>query len=568
MRREKRHLTYGTVFSASYGRLAVVLAGTALLTAGNVYLRWSIGEALDTGVLQSKLLIVAGLLLILSQLIAYIRQILFVRMQKSLYGRIQAKVLYGSMESLEQNDLGAVTAYYTADVGQIDSFANRILGKAFPDLMGWLITLGLMFGFDVYLGIASVLVTVLPVLFMHRMSRPIAKGTDEYQAALDEANQSVVTGLYNIESIKASCREEMFLRDNDKKLTILQKKKRKVAIWEALLGAPMLVSSFASIVFLTALSGWLVLKGRITPGQLLTVVTLTDNIITFVMSLDNTISVFRRTSVSLRRLNTFLSQEEEREIQSMDRVQSREAEQIREIAFRDIHFAYPGSNRMDGEQSMDGGQSMDEGQSGEKALSREIYHGFSETWQQGKLIFIKGGNGEGKSTLIKLLMGIYDVSSGEITVNGIPARQYSLASLRERIVVVPQENILFQGSIRENLTCGREISRKQIEEACRKTGIHEEILRMPDQYETVLTENGGVLSGGQKQRLCLARALLRRGDVYIFDEPTTALDKGNRERFTALLQELSEDKIVVVITHERELLDEARWVIEMGAARG
>ena len=561
MKKDRARLTYGTVFSVSYGRLVMVLAGTALLTAGNVYLRWSIGEALDTGKLHMSLLAVAGALLILAQAVSYIRQILFVKIQKNLFGRIQSKVLHGSMESLGRNDLGAVTALYTADVGQIDSFANRIVGKAFPDLAGWGITLGLLFWFDLYLGIAPILVTVLPAIFLHRMSRPIAKGTGEYQDALEDANQSVVTGLYNMESIKASCREENFLRDNEEKLAVLQKKKRKVAIWEALLGVPMLVSAFGTVVLLTALSGWLVLQGRITAGQLLTVVTLTDNIVTFVMSLDNTISVTRRVSVSLRRLNAFLEEDQERE-------GGEEVGQIREIAFRNIRFAYPCRGGMEGVQSMKGIQSTDEEQSMEGTLFGEIYHGFSETWQRGNLYYVKGGNGEGKSTLIKLLMGIYDLLSGEILINGISSRQYSLTSLREKIVAVPQENVLFQGSIRDNLACGKEVSPQRMEEVCRKTGIHEEILRMPDGYETVLTENGGVLSGGQKQRLCLARALLREGEVYIFDEPTAALDKGNRERFAALLEELCKDRIVVVITHEKELLDGARRVTQIGGSGG
>lgn len=519
---KKVGLSYKALFDVSYGRLAVVLVGTVVMSGGSVFLRWCIGDALDTGKLQMALLLVAVMLLVVSQLVFYVRQVLFVKIQKGIYRKLHRKVLHGSMETLGKNDLGTVTAYYFSDVSQIEGFLDRVLGKAFPDLVGWLITVGLMFWFDVFLGIAAIVVTVGPVFFMHRMSKPIARGTEEYQAALDAANQSVVTGLYNIETIKAACKENDFLQDSEEKLEILQKKKRSVAIWEALLGVPMLLSSFGTILFLTALSGWFVLLGRITSGQLLTVVTLTDNIVSFVMRLEGTVAVFRRASVSIGRLNAFLLQEEERE-------GGRQAENIREVVFDRIRFAYPGG--------------------------KEIYDGFSEQWQPGKIHFIQGGNGKGKSTLVKLLTGVYDVKDGGILINGIPIQEFRLASLREKIIVVPQENILFQGSIRSNLTCGKDIAPERTETACIRTGIHEEILQMPEGYETVLTENGGVLSGGQKQRLCLARALLREGDVYVFDEPTSALDKANRERFAELAAELARDKIVVVITHEKELLD-------------
>lgn len=528
----KEDYTDRTLFSGFWGHLAVVLTGTALLSAGGVFLRWAMGDALDTGRLGIWLPVMAGVLLAVSQLVLYVRQILSVRVQKGIYHRIQRKVLRGTLEALGKYDAGGITAYYISDVGRIDGFLNRMLGKAFPDLAGWLLTVGLMFWFDLLLGTAAVAVTVGPVLFLHRMSRPIVRGTEEYQAALETANQSVVTGLYNRETIKASCREEAFLRDHEEKLDCLQKKKRSVAVWEALLGVPMLAGTFLTIVFLTALSGWFVLLGRLTAGQLLTVVTLTDNIVSFVMGLEGTVKAFRQASVSMGRLGGFLGQEEERQ-------DGREPEEIREIVFDRICFAYPGSG------------------------GREIYQGFSGRWQKG-LYYMKGGNGEGKSTLIRLLAGVYRVSSGQITVNGVPVQEYRPAGLRERIVVVPQENILFQGSIFSNLTCGKALSYGQVEKACRRTGIHEEILRMPEGYGTVLTEKGGPLSGGQRQRLCLARALLRDGDVYIFDEPTSALDRANRGRFTGLLADLSKGKIVVVITHEQELLEGAEQVVEVG----
>ncbi len=533
---DKEYLTYRNMFGAAYGRLFIVLTGTILSVAGNVFLRWSIGEGLDTGKWKASWPIVAGVLLALWPLLHLNRQKLFVQIQKNIYWNLQRKILRGSMVTIEKNNLGAVTTCYVTDVTVMDRFVNRILEKALPDLIGWLITVGLMFWFDLFLGIAAVVVTVLPTFFLHRMSRPVAKGTREYQEALEAANQSVVTGLYNLETIKASCKEADFWRDNREKLEVLQKKKRSVALWEAILAAPMMVSTFATIIFMTALSGWFVLAGRISTGQLLTVVTLIDNIVSFVMSQEGTISAYRRASVSRHRLNGFLGQEEERQ-------GGREVEKIREIVFDRICFAYPDGS------------------------GKELYHGFSERWQQGELIFIKGGNGKGKSTLVKLLTGIYDITKGQILVNGISIQEYRHASLREKIVVVPQENRLFQGSIRDNLACGKKIDMARMEKVCKKTGIYEEIMRMPDGFETVLTENGGTLSGGQKQRLCLARVLLRDGDVYIFDEPTSALDKMNQDRFVRLLNQLAEDRIVVIITHDRELLDSARRVVDLNAER-
>lgn len=531
-----KNLTYRSLLGTSVPQLSLILAGTTLVTAGNVFLRWCIGDALERGLLSLWLLALAGILLALTQGVGYGRRMLSVRIQRDICQRLQSKVLHSGLSELEKNDMGAITTLYITDVGQIDGFTERLLNKAFPDAVGWLITVGLLFAFDLYLGIAAVAATVLPICLIHRMSRPIAKGTDEYQDALGEANRTIVSGLHNIETIKASCREERFLQDNREKLDILQKKKRVVAVWEALLGAPMLVGAFLTMALLTGLGGWFALRGRISTGQLLTVVTLIDNIVNFVMSLDGTVSRYRRASVSMRRLGDFLGQEAERQ-------GGRTADRIREIDFCRISFAYPGAGR-------------------------QIYNGFSESWRPGGIRFVQGGNGEGKSTLVKLLMGVYDLSGGNVLINGVSAIEYRLESLRERIVAVPQENVLFRGTIYDNLVFGSAASPRQAEEMCRKVGIHDEIMGMPDGYGTLLSENGGTLSGGQKQRLCLARALLREGDVYVLDEPTSALDAGHSEILMGILRELALEKIVVVITHERELLDSAEHIMRIGGQEG
>ena len=103
-----------------------------------------------------------------------------------------------------------------------------------------------------------------------------------------------------------------------------------------------------------------------------------------------------------------------------------------------------------------------------------------------------------------------------------------------------------------------------MEEICKKVGIHDEIMRMGGQYQHVLTEDGGTLSGGQKQRMCLARALLREGDVYLLDEPTSAIDEHNQVLFLEAVKQLAKEKIVVIVTHDKDLLGASPYVTQIG----
>jgi ABC-type multidrug transport system fused ATPase/permease subunit len=148
-------MSHGMKRGDERGRLAIVLTATTALAAGNVLLRWSIGEALDSGKPGAYLPAVAALLLGVSQLLLYTRQMLSAEMREDIYRRIQRKILHSSMEALGKNDLGGISARYITDVGQIDGFVDRLLGKALPDLAGWLIAVGLLFWLDLLLGIAA-----------------------------------------------------------------------------------------------------------------------------------------------------------------------------------------------------------------------------------------------------------------------------------------------------------------------------------------------------------------------------------------------------------------------------
>jgi len=523
--------------------VSILFAGIIVATLGNVFLRWSIGDIVDKISVGNEEFYRSLLAAVLAMVVVMALQpplqggkaLLEGKIRKSIYEKLQHHALHSTAAALGQQEEGALTTYYTRDTDELIRFVGRIQNIAFPDAVKWLLTVSVFFLFHPALGITAFLLTFVFLLVVVLMSKSVARGAKGYNGALDRVNQELSAGLYNIETIKAAGMEDRFIGKVNTGLGLLQKAKYRLAFWESLLGAPLLCASFFANIVMMAVGGYLVLAGSVSAGQLLAVITLTDYIISPMMSLSGTMSAFRRVKISCGRLRQYCCQEEENL-----REDGREVDHIEKISFRQVSFSYSGK------------------------AEHMVLKQFSEDWERGNLYLMKGGNGQGKSTLMKLLEGLYPLSGGGILINGFPAADFSVKSLRGHIVAMSQENVLFMGTIIENLTLGNDASEAQVEEACRKVGIHEEILQMPDKYQTFLTQGGGTLSGGQKQRLCLARTLLSKGDVYLFDEPSSAIGERHREYLQGVLEELARDKIVVVITHDDTLLKNARHITTVG----
>jgi ABC-type transport system involved in cytochrome bd biosynthesis fused ATPase/permease subunit len=174
----------------------------------------------------------------------------------------------------------------------------------------------------------------------------------------------------------------------------------------------------------------------------------------------------------------------------------------------------------------------------------------SLTIEPGKTVALMGPSGSGKSTLAKLLQGFYWPSEGQIRIDGIDIRQLSANELRANFGVVPQETVLFSGSIYDNLMMANaHATFDQVVQACKMAEIHAVIEGLPQGYQTPIGERGSGLSGGQKQRLAIARALLKRPKVLIFDEATSALDAETAEHFAQTINALRGKVTMVFITH-------------------
>ena len=180
-----------------------------------------------------------------------------------------------------------------------------------------------------------------------------------------------------------------------------------------------------------------------------------------------------------------------------------------------------------------------------------VYRNLNVSLKPGQLTVLMGASGSGKSTLTKLLMGFYPPTEGQILVDGRDLRNLSANELRQSFGVVPQETMLFSGTIYDNLAMANpHATFDEIMDACRKAEIHDVIERLPQGYQTVLGEHGVGLSGGQRQRIAIARALLKQPAVLIFDEATSNLDVETSEQFARTINQLKGTTTILFITHQ------------------
>ncbi len=187
---------------------------------------------------------------------------------------------------------------------------------------------------------------------------------------------------------------------------------------------------------------------------------------------------------------------------------------------------------------------------------------------KGDYVAIVGKTGCGKTTLAKLLMGLYETQNGEILIDNVNIKRISKENLSDLIGVVMQDNYLFNMSIRENLLISNEAATdEEMVEACKKANIYELISEQPNGFDTVIGERGVKLSGGQKQRISIAAALLRKPQILIFDEATSALDRQSEDIINDAINRISEDVTVIVIAHKPETVLRAKKVVVMEEGR-
>ncbi|MDP1990436.1 MAG: ABC transporter ATP-binding protein, partial [Syntrophales bacterium] len=197
-----------------------------------------------------------------------------------------------------------------------------------------------------------------------------------------------------------------------------------------------------------------------------------------------------------------------------------------------------------------------------------VLQNFSLAVSSGRKVAFVGESGSGKSTVLQLLMRLYDPQHGTISIDGVDIRSLKLPSLRNQMAVVLQDSYIFNMSIEENIAIGKPgATQQEIEEAAKAAEADDFIRMLPQGYETTLGEGGAGLSGGQKRRLAIARAFLRNAPIILLDEPTVGLDAASEQKVAQAVQRLSQGKTTLIVTHQLATVADADLIVVLSAGR-
>ncbi|PCM44485.1 type I secretion system permease/ATPase [Marinobacter sp. ANT_B65] len=389
------------------------------------------------------------------------------------------------------------------------------------------------------LGIPVIVGATGLIIYASIAQRRLRDLSEESMAAGSQRNATLVEGLSNLEAVKTFGAEgriqetyertSLYMSNISARLKFISSSIQNGAQW-----CQHLVS-----VAIIILGVYLIIAGELTQGGLIAAYLLSSRAMAPVSQAAGLLAQYHQAATALRTLDEIMELPQER-TQGKNWV-SRPVLSGR-IEFRDVQFQYP--------------------ESGQLALS-----GVSIKVNPGERIAVLGKNGSGKSTIQRLLLGLYFPVSGTISLDNVDLRQLDPAELRRNIGYVPQDVELFYGSLRDNIMLSRPVSDEELLRVAELGGLKQYIDAHPDGFDLQIGERGQRLSGGQRQSLAIARAMIGDPPILLLDEPTGALDHSSEEHFKRSLARAAKGKTVVMVTHRTSLLELADRIVVLDGGR-
>lgn len=431
-----------------------------------------------------------------------------------------AKVMHMSFQQTDKFTTGSLVTRLTNDITAIQEFVAMSLrmfvrtGMQFIGGIAVILTLNVNFGLVL---VISLPVQLIAVAIIMKKASPLFSIV---QSRLDKVNSVVQENVSGARVVKAFTREEYEINRFDNANTDLMTTNLKVQKLLATLNPILMIIMNASVIAIIMIGGFQVEAKTMQVGEVMAAVTYITQILMSVMMVGMMFQQVSRSAASMKRVNEVLSTNPV----ISDGHKSADSDNSGTVEFRNVGFSYPGS-------------------SGKPVLS-----GIDLKAEKGQMIAILGSTGCGKTSLVNLVPRFYDATKGDVLVDGVNVKDYDVDTLRSKIGVVLQKSELFSGTVAENIRWGCETATdEEVKTAAKIAQAEEFIDGFNDGYDTMISEKGASLSGGQKQRMAIARAIIKKPEILIFDDSTSALDLSTEAKLHKALRENLSGVTVIMI---------------------
>ncbi|MGN1385589.1 MAG: ABC transporter ATP-binding protein [Bacillus sp. (in: firmicutes)] len=533
-------------YLSSYKRsIALIIVFICIQTLSELYLPTLMSDIIDNGVINQDIpyiwkiggfmLLVTLFGTIAAVVASYYSARVAMSFGKDMRQRIFAHVESFSLHEFTEVGTASLITRTTNDVTQVQLVLNMILRMM---IMAPLMAIGgIIMAVSKDAGLSWVIIVAVPILLLViflvvRQAIPLFR---QVQVRLDRVNRVMrenLTGVRVIRSFNRIGYEQRRFQSANADLTETTIKVNKIMAF--LMPSMMLIMSLTQVAVVW-FGGIRIEAGDMQVGDLMAFIQYAMQIMFSMVMLSMMFVLIPRASASAARINEVLA--------ITPTIKNKEVKKVifqqkGTVEFRDVTFSYPGAE--------------------EPALQNLSFRA-----APGETTAIIGGTGSGKSTLLKLISRFYDVDSGAVLVDGINVKEMPTDVLREKIGLVPQKAVLFTGSVKENIMFGNEqASEGEIIDAAKIAQAYDFVSNMKSGFDSTISQGGTNVSGGQKQRLSIARALVRKPEVYLFDDSFSALDfKTDAKLRAALKQETTESTVLIVAQRVSTVMDADRIIV-------
>lgn len=450
--------------------------------------------------------------------------------RQKLYDHIQRL----SLRFYQNRKTGEVISRFINDVEQTKNIVEVGLMNIWLDLITLTIAIGIMFFLDPMLALIAVAVFPLYGLSVKILYKRLKQLTKDRSQALAEVQAYLHERLQGIPVIRSFTLEEYEQKRFSGRNGVFLDKSMDLTRWNALTFSVINTLTDIAPLLVIGYGGYQAIQGNLTVGSLVAFFAYLERLYSPLGRIVNSSTVLTQAHASVERVVEFMNESYD----IVDRPAARTAQAFRgHIEYRDVNFAY---NEED----------------------RPVLHNIQLSIEPGQTIALVGPSGGGKSSLVALLPRFYDIRSGQLLIDGTDIRDMTMESLRSQIGMVLQDNILFSGTIKDNILLGHtDADQEAVVQAAKQANAHEFIMNLPNGYDTEIGERGVKLSGGQKQRIAIARVFLKNPRILILDEATSALDLQSEALIQQSLVKLAEDRTTLIVAHRLSTITHADQIV-------